>query len=154
MSHPSWQFEPGVRPRPAEGHKNEPPGPGVKEKKMRSNGSRIGKAVFGAANTITESMDFIDAFYEALPNKYKARTKRLYNGYGRPGQKFADPTPQQKLWALYRNWAHVDFTKAILNVGANQLTDLAAGRASQFMNRMQRRAGLKPLLSPGAGPTL
>lgn len=143
---------PGVTPSPhGPPHGSRTPGPGVKERKVQV-GGKFGGALFRALNTITESLDVIDAIYDALPNSAKVKTYRIYGNAGRPGQQWADATPQQKLWAIYRNLHLVDIDQALLNILANQLQDFVIGKAGRHLGRQGAEAG--SLFGYGVGPTI
>jgi hypothetical protein len=101
--------DPGARSDPSSPgspHVPEPPGPGTREKKNRISGG-LG-AVLKVLNVITEGRDFIQAVWQALP-------KKLQKG----------KTVQGMLLDIYNHLGSVDIRKAVINVIAQNLTDIA-----------------------------
>lgn len=105
--------------------------------------------VLRIANTVTEGLDVIDAIYDALPSQFKPR----YNG-----TRFVlrNPTPQQKLAALYEHWEEVDLPEAFRNLTYNEMQDRffgALGRRARDFSRKTRIHGDLPI-GVQAGPAL
>ena len=91
-------------------------------------------------NLNTEAKDLIEAFWEALPLKYR----RLPDGYILPpgvvrtNKKKPMPKPHEMLQDLYENWQHLDGQKAVENIIKNEIGDrltAAAGKASARASR-------------------
>lgn len=100
-----------------------PPGPGVKERKIRAVGSfAFMNAALHAASGIYEDAkfanDLVNAFYNALPGKHNAKT------------------PQDKLLAIYRNYDKVDIGKAVEGV----LWAVAGEKAGSYIDRARGTA--------------
>nr|QJB19343.1 MAG: hypothetical protein [Microvirus sp.] len=100
-----------------------PPGPGVKERKIRASGSlAFMNGALSAASGIYEDAkfanDIINAFYNALPGKH--------------GEK----TPQGKLAAIYRDYDKIDVNKAIFGV----LIAVAGEKAGAYIDRARGMA--------------
>lgn len=89
-----------------------PPGPGEKENKLKSNRTLV--KVMGLLNAGTEGIDLMDAFYDALPDQYKAKFKK---GMNKGQQEIA------KAKALYRHWDKVDLDTAIFNALFSNLVE-------------------------------
>ena len=101
-----------------------PPGPGVKERKVRATGALAGvNAALGVAAGVYEDAKFyndvLNAWYNALPGKKNART------------------PAEKAWELYRRWDEVNLSQAMVNV----LLAVAGEKAGAYIDRARRTAG-------------
>lgn len=110
-----------VGPGQATNHVRKPPGPGVKERKVRASGAIAG--ALGVAAGIYEDAKFyndvLNAWYDALPGKKSAKT------------------PAQKALELYRRADEIDVQKAIINV----LIAVAGEKAGGYIDRARRKAG-------------
>lgn len=95
-----------------------PPGPGVRERKIRVAGSA---GILRIINGVTEALDFVNALHQALPEQYRTPNAR----------------PQQQLIDLYNNYQHIDPEQAITNLVLEQVEDYLYGRASQLANTNQ-----------------
>lgn len=93
-----------------------PPGPRVKERKLKAGGT-IG-AVVRFLSAGSEAADLMDAFYDALPEKYKTSMK----GKKKWEQELA------KGQQLYQHWDKVDLDSALFNAVWNQAEDMAWGQ--------------------------
>lgn len=98
-----------------------PPGPGVKERKIRVSGALAG--ALGAAAGVYEDTKFyndvLNAWYYSLPGPHKART------------------PAEKALELYRRAEEIDVNKAIRNV----LWAVAYEKGGAYIDRARRKAG-------------
>lgn len=106
-----WEFSPSATGRPAvntDPHRNEPPGAGVKERKEKANG-RNAAILLGIVNAVTEGVDALEAFHDALPDHLQAKGR--------------NPSPQEMAEALYRNWDAVNFQEAVVNMHESQGED-------------------------------
>jgi len=102
-------------PRPP----NEDEGP-VKERKLIL---AINKTTFigTVLNAVTEAVDFIECFYEALPAKIRREFERKNGIYGKV-------SPQMKLLALWQRFDHLDWNAVVHNLAVNQLEDKFFGK--------------------------
>lgn len=114
---------PGNRIRP--GHALKPAPKGTKERKFRIYSIRAGSALGRSLSVVTEAKDFVDAIYDALPDKYKRRWH----------------SPHEKAWLIYRHFLEIDVAEAIQNVIENQIEDWILGKAAQQMAKASRRRG-------------
>ena len=100
----------------------QPPGKGVKERKVTDMVGGGLAAALGAAGGVYEgakfAIDIVNAFYNALPGKHTAKT------------------PHDKLAELYRRYDEVDVNKAIEGV----LKAVAYERAGAYIDRARRTA--------------
>lgn len=76
-------------------------------------------------NAVTETVDFIDCFYDALPEDVRRAYERKYGIYGKV-------SPQQKLYALWQRFAHLDWNQVVHNLAVNQLEDKFFGKIGQL----------------------
>ena len=110
-----------VGPGQATNPVRKPPGPGVKERKVRASGAIAG--ALGVAAGMYEDAKFyndvLNAWYDALPGKKTART------------------PAEKALELYRRADEIDVQKAIINV----LIAVAGEKAGGYIDRARRKAG-------------
>lgn len=98
-----------VSVRPAT-HRPQPPRDGVTEVKVKTSAAAKALAV---ASAVTETADFVQALWEALPSRYRDTG---YSG-----------KMQDKMLDLYNHASHIDIAKAIKNVAENQIEDYAYG---------------------------
>jgi hypothetical protein len=84
------------------------------------------------ANVITETNDFIEAFWKALPKQYRTRPRDKDGKIKRhpPWVRPPKQTPQQMLQDLWKHWDKVDMLKAIENVRDMQNDDFLRGKLS------------------------
>lgn len=110
-----------VGPGQATNPVRKPPGPGVKERKVRASGAIAG--ALGIAAGVYEDAKFyndvLNAWYDALPGKKSAKT------------------PAEKALELYRRADEIDVQKAIINV----LIAVAGEKAGGYIERARRKAG-------------
>lgn len=122
-----FQTEPTGRvQRPIKPHARTAPPPGTKEQKYISKTKRLGIALFKILDGISETAEFIDAIYEALPESVKERwdrPDRVGDSFGQYGLEGMD----WKLQAIYHNFTKVDFELAIRNIVENGLQDALYG---------------------------
>ena len=89
-----------------------PPGPGVHERKGALRRGMM--AALRVARGATEAVDAIDAVWKALPKKYRGKGK----------------TPQDKMYAIWKNYRHLDMSKVAFNLFANHVIDSVVGRSN------------------------
>lgn len=118
-----------IEPGPEVGGPQKPPhrpneheGP-VKERKLIL---AINKHTFIGIvlNAVTETVDFIDCFYDALPKNVRRDFERQYGIYGKV-------SPQMKLFALWQRFGHLDWNQVVHNLAVNQLEDKFFGKIGQ-----------------------
>lgn len=89
-----------------------PPGVGTKERK-----ARVGLGLLSVAqkmfHAITEYGDAVDALFDAIPKKYRCKTKSLVG----------------KSWCVFMHLDRVDIGDAIVNLAWNQFEDYVLGTA-------------------------
>ena len=86
-----------------------PPGKHIKEAKLKL---RLGGTTLGLVlNLTTEGTDIINGIFAALPAEVR----------------FGVHTPQAKLWAIWKNFALIDWPAALQNILWAQLTDFVYG---------------------------
>ena len=90
---------------------DDPPDPRVKERKQVI---AIGGTAAKIVNAVGEIPDFVEAFHDALPAKYKSKRVGTIN----------------QARALYDHWDKVDMQQAIINLILNQAEDYALMRPS------------------------
>ena len=128
--------KPNPLPEPGP-HRREPPGPRVKERKIRTKTEAVAMVIGGAFGAVTEVGDLIQDLWNALPKKYKR-----YSFYkGKP----VKPSKYNMLKQLYRHWDKVDMNVAVENWAKSQASDAVIGAltsglrknyASKFANQL------------------
>lgn len=127
---PSFSIEPDGSIRPSSHPRARRVGPKEKERKM--------KMPMGAGfalrivNFATEGVDFLDAFYDALPPDKKKKTKG--------GQIMRNVTPQEKARRLYKNFNDLDIPQALKNLAANQAEDAFYGKIGNKLKQASKAA--------------
>lgn len=118
--------EPSVPPRPVSPLNPRPPGPGVRERKVK--GNRGFRAVLGAAlSGYSEVGDLVDAIYDALPKKYQLKT---------------DKTIADKLKTLWKHIDRVRMGDAMANIVEDQVSDPKMAEAFDYMQKQLEAWGL------------
>lgn len=97
------------------GHKYEPPGRGVKERKFRALINGVAAVVVSG---ITEGADMIKALHGALDKK----------AIRRDGGDVKGKSPQDQLVEVYKYFQYMDGGKAIWNIIQQQVVDAALGK--------------------------
>lgn len=155
---PDRDFEvwPEVRPQPPI-----PPGPpvwptrpppGDKEVKLRS---RLLGITWKIVNPITEAVDFVDALYDALPDKWilvngKWRINPEWRGMTDNKSKYLNARQRAEL--VWDNFDYIDWDQAMKNILYNEIQDRIIGAASRPVADLSREMG-RPL-GLEAGPAL
>lgn len=101
-------------------HVRRPPGRRTKERKLIL--SLTGAAAI-PMNLVTESLDFVNALYEALPQRYRYRGKS---------------DQQHRIEAVYRHFDKIEIDKAIKNLVVNQVQDAVIGKIGRLQARSYR----------------
>lgn len=129
-----WSFGPeGKTPtkpigiRPPKAGEREPP-------KGLSKSQRVGIALFGALDDISELSELVDAFYGALPDEIQDKTdctaaRGLLDTAGQYGIDNADC----KIQAIVRYAAQIDTEVAVRNIVANFLQDRVIGDINKHL---------------------
>lgn len=104
---------PKPRPDVLPPRSTEPPRGGTKERKVQN---KIINGGLRIINLITESVDAINALYDALPDHIKERRA----------------TPQRKATLLYRHYDEIDIPQAIFNLITENLLDYFYGQIGQL----------------------
>jgi len=118
----------GVTLAPPSSHSNpRPPKPYTKERKVVL---AVGGVVAKIANIATESKDFVEAIWKALPKKMRTKPEK-----GR-----RKITVQAMLWDIYRHFGDVDLPKAMSNIVQNELQDRLYGKAGQYAKSGKQHA--------------
>lgn len=127
----------------------EPPGERVRERKATSKWRRY---VFPGIGAVTESLEVIDAFWDALPKevrsgheyrgdyviKSKTDNSRKYIPWSAKNMHWVQTrkvTPQEKLEDLWKHYDRLDLEKALKNVVENDIEDKVLGRASAKVDK-------------------
>lgn len=134
---PSVEVRPSPSPGPSQGLRR-PPGRRTKERKVTAK-SLMGTPLWRAIGALTEGIDFIKAFHDALPPGCKKRFKRLKGGNRVKAVGRTSHAPQRMLQDLYRCWDDVDMNKAFENLAKNYFEDLAIGKANRGIARARNR---------------
>lgn len=95
------------------------------------NSTALGRVVAGAINISTETRDFVDAFFYALP--YKDRPK------------WPDGSPKKltvadKLKVIYEHYDSMKMDKLIQNLVANEIGDAIGGASGRLRKKAYRQA--------------
>lgn len=116
---------PGVKP-----HVPAPPGPGVKERKIRVQGAL--KAVYHFAQWITEAQDGLQAAYYAIPASIRGKVRR---------------SPAQMDLFVFRHINDIDLKVFLRNIIDNEVQDAIFGKLGQARGKALRRLGVAPYTS-------
>lgn len=146
---------PMLRSAPSVRQASRPPGPGVKEKKLKVVAPAIAKLLMNGA---TESCDAIGALFQAIPLKHRLAnggTKRLPKGAEKDRKnilkKFQDVgCPQQALY-VYKYLNEVNANDAVKNLIVNELVDRALGKINQKANAAYVKANRNTRVGLGFG---
>lgn len=131
---------PNKAPRPVPNFvPKRPPGPGVKERKTRA--QKILLALVGILDAFTEAEDLLDAFHDALPDRFKSKL---------PKNKLK--ADEAKLRDLYAHWDKVDLDSALFNAAWNQVQDYVYGKMGlKVPGRFGGAQGANQLMSDAFG---
>ncbi len=140
----TWpDYEPRTRTQPDVGtapvHPGPPPPPHTATPDDADNRSRklilaARGGIYITLNIVTEGLDVLYAFHNALPMEYRA-----------PRGITGPPSPQDAAYALWMNLDHLDLGQAIQNLIVNAAEDTLLG----YLGRLQGRANRN--LSEGTG---
>lgn len=117
---PTVRILPGV-------HRNARPPRRTKERKFiltPSPGSPVGLLI----NGITETSDFVQSLYYAIPPRYR----KLPPGETKTGL-------HEKMWAIYQHYDKINMSYALNNLLQNQIEDAIGGAIGKAMGRSHRR---------------
>ena len=109
--------------------RNEPPGSGVKERKINAK-TVLGAGVMAAVGVPGEVGDFVDAMWKALPEEL--RTQVYYKG------KKKDPNYVTKVKDLYKNIEYMDVATWFVNYVNNQAEDAFFGSLGKVQKKFNQ----------------
>lgn len=124
----SWLPAPRPNGRPQAQPKPRPPAKHEKEAKARM--GRVAGAIWGAFGPITETVDFVDVLYEALPRNIK---RDAYNKRGR------QPNPVERAELIYANINQIDIGKALTGYVQNEIEDYIIGQFGKKLGEASRK---------------
>lgn len=150
---PSWELGPSGRPRPRPRPRNRPARAPKRTKERKVQGGWATGVVAVALSFVTESADFIEAFWWALPRQYRSPPR-----WDPWQEKWYAVGPTQQLRDLYDHWDHVDLDLAWDNLYAMMGEDAFYGILGQAMGKAGKaawNAGYTPNgFSFGRGPAM
>lgn len=129
-----WDF--GVKGRPQERpstHVNARPKPNEKERKVRPLSGSVYRVIARALSHVTEGLEIVDAFWDALPEKFRKR--EMAKRHGKP------PNSQEKLRQIWLHWDQINLNEAIDNIVKNELEDRVFGFFGKQAGRAAARDG-------------
>lgn len=124
----SWLPAPRPNGRPQAQPKPRPPAKHEKEAKARM--GRVAGAIWGAFGPITETVDFVDVLYEALPRNLK---RAEYKKRGR------QPNPIERAELIYKNINQIDVGKALTGYVQNEIEDYVIGQFGKKLGEASRK---------------
>jgi len=169
--------QPGLKPNASRkaSHKLRPKGRKEKESKAYIS-SKFRRAVWWAANIVTEACDVVDAFYDAIPFKerqkyekslarfgswrnwerYEYTQRNLPNWAKEENQLFGKGAGacRMKAYAVWEDWEKVDLGQAMKNVIYQQMQDTIIGSTSKYANKGYLQNARGRPLGLTAGPAL
>lgn len=134
---PKVDWKPGTPPKP--------PGKGEKEKKTFLTVNGVPAKVIGF---VTESLDFINALYDALPAEFRPGYYRLHYRDKNTGEikyyykRRWRASQWQRMKALYEHWDHIDVKQAFKNLINEGIEDRFWGTFSRYMAQGALRSGI------------
>lgn len=123
-------------------HSLRPPRKNEKEGKIK-----MPRSMARVLSDVTETVDFINAIYEAVPENLRPRYKDTRFVW-------RNPPPQVKLEYIYNHWQHINGRKAFGNVLANHIEDMLIGKLSAGVRRNQKAIDRDRLFGYLSGPAL
>lgn len=123
------QVPPGA---PVETYFPQPPGPGSKERKGRSNSAALlwfYQTVRKAWHEIDEATEKLDILYDALPGWVRNRVRAK--------------KPHEKIKALYDYWQYIDVNDAVMGLIINEVEDAAIGRGFKSLDSAFERLNVR-----------
>ena len=124
---PIWPVDPNPEPTPHD----RPPGRGNRDRKSAARngaGVRVGlKLIKYGVNPVSEAIERLDAVWKALPLK------------DRTMEKGKATSPQQKALDIYNHWRDLDVGKAILNLVANEMSDMGYGMVGRALAKSVKK---------------
>lgn len=128
----SGNTAPGTGVQPLAPPNGQPPGPGTRERKVR-----VARAIYQVINFATESVDWVNAFYFALPREYWSR----YDSVADKARK------------VYEHYDELDSNRLFENIIYMELQDRAIGMLSPSQRRWARTV-MEGMVGWEAGPAL
>ena len=127
----SWGWSSDGTP-PAEPTSSRPE-KGTREQKQRSRANRVGTFLWGLMDVASEYTEILDAMYDALPAKDRARWACAKGiGIGQYGSEMN--TCKGK--ALFHNWHKMDGPTAFMNIAKMVTEDMTIGAFHKFLSRL------------------
>lgn len=106
--------------RPASVHVLAKPGPNVRESKLSGKTGVFYRAVSKYGMEPTEWLDFLDSFYQALPEDIQSR----YHG-----------SVSERVRGIFEHWDKLDWDQVTENLLLNELEDRASMRINKFIEK-------------------
>ena len=137
---PNPSENPGTKPNPRPNPEHQPARPPkrTKERKFKLAIAGIPAMV---VNVVTEGIDVIDAFYEALLESPEFQTWYDFEVYYRDAPSLYGLTPQEKADLIYRHFDKLDVGEVLTSLAANQLEDMVYGRIGRLVARANQERG-------------
>jgi len=125
--------QPSVRPNPRPDLRK-PPTKGEKERKTIAT-PKAASYVAKVVSAVTESLDVVNAAYDALPEKLR---KQLY-ARSQHGKDSNNPvSAKNKIKAVYTHWDDVDVKEFLTNLAKNEVEDRLIGGINQRIAKNNR----------------
>lgn len=129
---PSLSIDPGPKTVPVLTIDHVPAPPGKHIKEIKPGVRRMTKALYAAAQMITEVQDFNDSLYYSIPVRIRGKLHR---------------SPAARDWFLYTHINDVNVKEAFKNYFNNEFKDRLYGGLGQLRRKAGRKIGLNPYYS-------
>lgn len=120
---------PAVSPSPRTNNNPRPRPPAKREKETKARMGAVAAAIWHGVGPITETVDFVDVLYEALPKNIK---RDAYRDRGR------QPNPFERAELIYRNINQIDIGKALSGYVQEQIEDYVIGKFGKKLGEASR----------------
>jgi hypothetical protein len=142
---PDGNFEFPGGPKPPAFKPRQPPKKHEKENKGQTKPGDLRK-IRRILNIVTESTDYLDAFYNALPDEvlyYNNKNTGEFYISKYTGEKIpVKRSVESKAKALARHWLEIDIGKAFANLLLNEVEDRFYGRVGKVIGKSSADLGL------------
>lgn len=132
---PRGTIEVGKSPAPFPASK--PPPQRVIEKKLKVTKS-LGAKIFKALDTLSESAEKVDCIHKSLPKKMQAKKLEKSRGLLDSAGQYGIDEVDQKIPAIYKNFQHVDWGRALHCIALNEIEDGIIGRMNAGVRKVYR----------------